>query len=183
MEPPVERFEQLVPVDDASPVDTGEIDLSSLLTDLQIGTAAEARPAALPVVDNNSADPAKLFERAQEHLRAGAVAEAAAALQAAASSPQHRFKAAAQLGRLLISRGDFHGGAEWLERAASAPSPSPDDTTAVIYDLADALARAGEHVRALAIFMELEADAGAFRDVRARIDQLTSTTSMNGDRA
>ncbi len=177
----VERF---APVDDALPVDTGEIDLSALLMDLKIGTATDPRiPAADPVVDGDAVDPAKLFAQAQEHLRLGAVAQAATALQAAARSPQCRFKAAAQLGRLSISRGDFNGGVEWLERAASAPSPSPDETAAVVYDLADALDRSGEHVRALAVFMELESDAGSFRDVRARIDRLTSTTGVNGDHA
>jgi len=179
--PPVEPFEPIVPVGDGPPVDTGEIDLSALLSSLKIGAAADARSSAVDRAGHgNAVDPAILFEQAQEHLRRGAVAEAAAALQVAVRSPQCRFKAAAQLGRLSISRGDLHGGAEWLEQAASAPSPSPDETAAVVYDLADALDRAGEHVRALAIFMELESDAGSFRDVRTRIDQLTSTTSATG---
>ena len=187
--PPVEPFEPFVPVESFVPAEhtpsshPGEIDLSALLTDLKSGAVADARPAAVPPVTGEAADPATLFEQAQEHLRLGAVAEAAAALQGATRSPQLRFKAASQLGRLAIEHGDLDAGVEWLEQAASARSPSPDETTAVIYDLADALARAGERVRALAIFMELEADAGGFRDVRARIDQLTSATSVNGDRA
>lgn len=179
---PVEPVEPPVPIDGMAGGHTDEIDLSGLLTDLKMGAGAEVRPV-VPVSDDGASDPSTLFDQAQEHLRAGATAAAAAALQLAARSPQYRFKAAAQLGRLSISRGDFRGGAEWLEQAASAPSPSPEETTAIVYDLADALARAGEHLRALAIFMELEADAGGFRDVRARIDQLTNATSMNGDPA
>jgi tetratricopeptide (TPR) repeat protein len=117
---------------------------------------------------------AELFERAQEHLRNGAQSEAAAALRTAARVPQWRFKAAAQLGQISASRGDLRGAVEWLERAAEAPSPSVDEGFAVIYDLADALDRIGEPVRALALFMELEGDAGAYRDVVARIDALTA---------
>ncbi|HTM04800.1 MAG TPA: tetratricopeptide repeat protein [Vicinamibacterales bacterium] len=128
---------------------------------------------------------AALFERAQEHLRRGLSAEAATDLQAAARVPQLRFKAAAQLGRLSISRGDLRGGVEWLERAAEAPSPSPDETFSVLYDLADALDRAGESARALAVFIELEADAGSYRDVSDRIESLTragASTPANGER-
>jgi hypothetical protein len=99
--------------------------------------------------------------------------------------PQLRFKAAAQLGRLSVSRGDLRGGIEWLERAAEAPSPSPDETFGVLYDLADALDRAGESARALAVFIELEADAGSYRDVADRIELLTragASTPANGER-
>jgi tetratricopeptide (TPR) repeat protein len=182
--PPVERFESFVPVDNGPTVDMGEIDLSALLGNLKTGADANARPPAVEsAAAGGAVDPTTLFEQAQEHLRRGAVADAAAALQAAARSPQLRFKAASQLGRLAIAHGDMDAGVEWLEQAASAPSPSPEESCAVIYDLADALDRAGEHVRALAVFMELEADAGSFRDVRARIDRLTSTTGVNGDRA
>ena len=116
---------------------------------------------------------AALFERAQEHLRRGKSAEAATDLQAAARVPQLRFKAAAQLGRLSVSRGDLRGGVEWLERAAEAPSPAPEETFSVLYDLADALDRAGESARALAVFIELEADAASYRDVSDRIEALT----------
>jgi hypothetical protein len=43
----------------------------------------------------------------------------------------------------------------------------------VLYDLAGALERMGEGARALAVLLELEADAGAYRDVRQRIELLS----------
>ncbi len=43
----------------------------------------------------------------------------------------------------------------------------------MLYDLAAALERLGESARALAILMELDADAGGYRDVRTRIEHLT----------
>jgi hypothetical protein len=43
-----------------------------------------------------------------------------------------------------------------------------------LFDLAQALEAAGETARALAICMELQADAGNYRDVAARIDRLAN---------
>lgn len=95
-----------------------------------------------------------------------------AALEAAALVPQTRFNAASELGRLYVGRGDLQAGVEWLERAAEASPPRPQENHAVVYDLAVALARLGENTRALALLIELEAEAGEYRDVRARIEQL-----------
>ena len=44
----------------------------------------------------------------------------------------------------------------------------------LLFDLAEALEDAGETARALAICMELQADAGNYRDVAARIDRLAN---------
>ena len=87
--------------------------------------------------------------------------------------PLLRFRAAAQLGRIYIEGGDITTGVEWFERAAEAPAPTPDEGYAVLYELAAALETQGESARALAILMELDADAGGYRDVRDRIAQLT----------
>jgi tetratricopeptide (TPR) repeat protein len=161
-----------------------EIDLSAALAGLHSATPAPAVPAVARSNESVSDNAAQLFEQAQQHLQHGATAEALALLQAAARVPQFRFKASAQLGRLLVSRGDLVHGIEWLERAASASSGSQDESFAILYDLGDALERSGEPVRALALFMELEAEANAYRDVRMRIDHLTSGVArLNGDRA
>jgi hypothetical protein len=62
---------------------------------------------------------------------------------------------------------------EWLERAAQAPAPTADDGHQLLYELADGLEKTGEMARALAISLELEAEAGEYRDIKARIDRLT----------
>jgi tetratricopeptide (TPR) repeat protein len=96
-----------------------------------------------------------------------------AAQEAAAAGSEQYFGAAAALGRLHIEQGDLQAGVEWLERAAQALAPSAEDSHALLYDLADALERLGQPGRALAVLTALGAEAGDYRDVRARVDQLS----------
>lgn len=178
--PLAEEGDDPVELDSPPPRETVEIDLSSVLADLNA-----PRAGASAGREEQISEAAACFEKAQEDLRRGLVADAAAALQAAARVPQFRFTAAAQLGRLLASRGDTRAAVEWFERAAEAPAPSPDEGFSVLYDLADALDRTGEPVRALAVLIELESDAGVYRDVRTRIEQLSrgaAATSRGLDR-
>ncbi len=115
------------------------------------------------------------YERGLEHVQAGRVMEAIAALEEASVAPRTRFLAAAELGRLYIGGGELQAGAEWLERATETAPPTPEEGFALLYDLADALDRLGETARALALLMELDADSGGYRDVRARIEHLART--------
>ena len=114
------------------------------------------------------------FDLAQYHLRDGHEDAAMIELRAAARAPQLRFAASAQLGRLHIGRGELRDGIEWLERASSVPPVSPDEGLAVLYERADALQRVDEPERALAAFLELDAQRRNYRDVRARISALSS---------
>jgi hypothetical protein len=43
----------------------------------------------------------------------------------------------------------------------------------VLYELAAALEQLGEPARALAVLMELQADAGTYRDVSERVERLS----------
>lgn len=172
---------------------SSEVDLSSVLAGLHAPGSTAPRPPSENAEPRSGeasvprrADPAEqiaeaaaLLDVAQEHLRKGLAAEAAAALQAAARIPKFRFKAAAQLGRLEAARGDLRTAVEWFERAAEAATPSGEESFAVLYDLADTLERSGESARALAVFIELEADAGLYRDVHTRIEQLTRGTPVS----
>jgi tetratricopeptide (TPR) repeat protein len=109
---------------------------------------------------------------ARTYFEIGMLDEAVAALQTAVRSPRLRFEAASMLGRLYDKRGDQPQAIEWLERAAEAPAPTADDGRALLYDLGVLLDGAGETSRALAVFLELQSDAGDYRDVPARIDRL-----------
>jgi tetratricopeptide (TPR) repeat protein len=123
------------------------------------------------------------YEQAVQFIEQGLDKEAIAALEAAARVPMMRFKAAARLGRLLIDRGDLNEGVEWLERAAEAPAPSPDEGYDLLYELAGALEAQGESARALAILMELDAEAEGYRDVRTRIMYLSRAQQTESHRS
>jgi tetratricopeptide (TPR) repeat protein len=99
--------------------------------------------------------------------------DAIKALEAATRSPRQRFDAASMLGRLYLERKDTEHAIEWLERAAEAPAPTPDAGRALLYDLAKVLESVGEHSRALAVFVELEAESGGYRDVAGQIERLS----------
>ena len=106
------------------------------------------------------------------YLEMGMLAEAANSLEAAARSPHVRFTAARMLGEIRREEGNLPGAIEWFERAAEAPPPGPDEGRALLYDLGDVLETVGETARALAVFLELDADAPEYRDVRDRVARL-----------
>ena len=73
---------------------------------------------------------------------------------------------------MYLDKGDRKHAIEWYERAAEAPAPDPSAHQALLYDLAAALESQGEHARALAVFLELQAEAGDYRDLTARLEHL-----------
>ena len=98
--------------------------------------------------------------------------EAITALTEASRSPKFRFESASLLGRLYQRRDDLPHAAEWFERASEAPAPSANEGRELLFDLGVILETLGETARALAVFMELQADAGEYRDIAARIGRL-----------
>src|SRR6185369_12915774 len=167
--------------DEGPSVQLGEIDLSTELSDLasvsstdaldaseQVLSASEPTPDIEGVFAQMRANSAReqqasaalaQYEEATRFIEQGLDREAIAALEAAARVPMLRFKAAARLGRFLIDRGDLNEGVDWLERAAEAPAPSPEEGYDLLYELAGALEAQGESARALAVLMELDAEA------------------------
>ena len=103
---------------------------------------------------------------------AGDIDGCMAALEAASRAPKLRFATASLLARLHVERGQTAQAIEWFEKAAQAPAPTPDESHQLLYELAAALESVGEVERSLAVSMELQADAGTYRDVAARIDRL-----------
>ena len=53
-----------------------------------------------------------------------------------------------------------------------AAAPDPGDAFELLYELGSILEDAGQTSRALAVFLELQADAGDYRDVAARVERL-----------
>jgi tetratricopeptide (TPR) repeat protein len=143
-----------------------DTDLTNVLEQLQ-GMTASPKPAA-PA----GKAPSDHLAAARSYLSMGMQDEAITALETASRVPLHRFEAAAMLGRLYLQRNDLTHAIEWLGRAAEAPAPGDEESRELLYDLGCSLETAGETARALAVFLELQVDAGDYRDVAARVDRL-----------
>ncbi len=109
---------------------------------------------------------------ARTYLQMGMPDQAIESLKTASRVPHFRFEAASLLGRIFRDRGEAAQAIEWLERAAEAPAPSVDEGRALLYDLGILVEESGETARALAIFLELQSEAGEYRDVDERVERL-----------
>ena len=164
----------------------GEVDLTTVLGDLHEEPLAPApsRPRDLgQVFAGLRADSAEEEAQAGEHLslgktyiEMGMASEAIGPLEVAAKSPRLRFEAAGILARLHRDNGEVARAIEWFERAAEAPADSHESGRALLYDLGVLLQQAREHARALAVFLELDAEAPGYADVAQRVADLTRQT-------
>ncbi|HWF86382.1 MAG TPA: tetratricopeptide repeat protein [Vicinamibacterales bacterium] len=165
--------------------EAAEVDLSVVLEDIK-PTATPAKAAAAEDLDGvfgNLRDQASkrtgLNEAEKEYKRglalraAGDIDGCIQALEQASRAPKLRFATAWLIARLYRDRGMTAETLEWLERSAQAPAHTSSDAHQVLYELAEALESSGEQARALAICLELQAEAGDYNDVAARIDRLS----------
>jgi tetratricopeptide (TPR) repeat protein len=176
-----------IPVSRLEPTDEGEIDLNSMLGGLEkdADQPEPGEPAAPSLGDafkqvrqevtrqGGVEASAQHMTLARTYLEMGLPDRAIEPLETAAESSQFRFEAASLLARIYMDRGDIDEAIEWLERAASVPAPTAEQGRSVAYDLALALEDRGESRRALAILLELQSEAGDYRDVADRIDLLS----------
>jgi tetratricopeptide (TPR) repeat protein len=121
---------------------------------------------------SDASEAAEYLGLAKTYLEMAMHDEAIDALKTAARAPSQRFEAASILGRLYLKHDDPVHAIEWLERAAEAPAPGVSEARELLYDLGSILESSGETSRALAVFLELQADAGDYRDVAARVERL-----------
>jgi tetratricopeptide (TPR) repeat protein len=140
----------------------GDLDIDQVFAQLRGKASGEASEAAK-----------QEYERGMTLYEAGQVTDGIRALEAASRAPIHRFRAAAALGRIYRDRGALSQAIDWFERAVAAPAPSAEDGHALFYELAVSLESIGEVDRALAVCLELQAEAGDYRDLSARISRLT----------
>jgi tetratricopeptide (TPR) repeat protein len=159
-------------------VSPGEIDLTSALGGLADDDAGEGfQDFRLEVTKQSGADQsAQHLTIARAYIEMGLTDEAIPALRTAAKSANLRFEAASALARLYRQRGEAVPAIEWFERAAEAPAPTVDEGRALLYDLGTTLEEAGETARALAVFLELQAEGAEYRDVAIRAERLAGQT-------
>lgn len=165
-----------------------EIDLSNMLEELKPSMADAKQPRKESGRDlegvfqdfrdevsrEHVADAAaQHYKLAIAYMDMGMLDDAVKALEVSARAPRLRFESALMLAKIYLKRNAPAQAIEWFERAADAPAPNPDAGRALLYDLADTLESHGETARALAVFLELQTDAGEYRDVSARLERLT----------
>jgi tetratricopeptide (TPR) repeat protein len=168
--------------------DDVEVDLSIVMDDFK--KQPSARPPApaeeaadldgafgnlpdQPVRRPGLADAEKEYKRGLALRAKGDIDGCIQALEKASRAPRLRFMTSWLIARLYRDRDDMPQALEWLERAAQAPAPTSDESHQLLYELADGLEQMNEFARALAICLELQADAGDYKDVAVRIDRLT----------
>lgn len=165
--------------------DVIEIDLSDLLEEFTAIRAPEPTPpsddldgvferfraetARAPRTDTAQTE----YERGVALRDGGRLDESIPAFEAASRDPAQRFRAARALARVYLQRQERQSAVEWLERAVQSPAQEALETHALFYELADTLESMEERARALAVFLELQAEAGNYRDVSERIERLT----------
>lgn len=184
---PIDLDGQPAPLPRAAAPDVFEIDLTTMLADFHMADLPVMRepepvlPEGLDEVFERfresasmSADVAREeYDRAMALRDAGRIEESIQAFELATREPRLRFLASAALAAIYRQRNERHQAVEWLERAAQAPPPSADEAHALLFELADTLESLGEIERALAVCLELQAEAGSYRDVTDRITRLT----------
>ena len=150
-----------------------EIDLNNVLGDFRPAAKPQPIPLSrLPETDESGDQAAQHMTLARTYLEMGLPDEAIGSLETASRAPRFRFEAASLLGRLHRDRGEAAQAIEWLERAAEAPAPSEDESRSLLYDLGAMIEESGDTARALALFLELQSEAGEYRDVDERVERL-----------
>ncbi len=118
-------------------------------------------------------DAQKEYKRGLALRAAGDIDGCIKSLEKASHAPKLRFATSKLIARLYRERDMLPEALEWLERTSQAPAPTPDDGYQALYELGEMLEKVGEVARALAVCMELQSEAGTYRDVEERIDRLT----------
>ena len=181
-------FDLQVPATPVAPVRSAdaEEDLSVVLDDIRPSGAA-ARPAPadtdLDGVFGNMREQAskrsglddaeKEYKRGLALRATGDIDGCIQALEKASRAPKLRFGTSRLIARLYRDRDMLPQSLQWLERATQATAPTGDESHQLLYELAETLEKVGEGARALAVCMELQSEAGTYRDVEERIDRLT----------
>jgi tetratricopeptide (TPR) repeat protein len=159
--------------------DTGPEDAPTPPAAASRGAAPGDLDSAFKGIRDQASQRSGLGEAEREYKRGLALRDAGdfegcvQALEKASRSPKLRFSTSWMIARLYRDRGLAPQALEWLERASQAPPPTSDDGHRLLFELADGLEKTGETARALAILIELRADAGTYNDIDERIERLS----------
>jgi len=132
---------------------------------------AVMRNEALHRPPDEAADVA--FTRGAAMVEAGDLEQCIEPLRMAARAPRRRFAAATLLAQVFERQQRRDEAIEWLGHAVDTPGLTGIDRFDTLLRMADLLEQAGEPASALAVCLELQADAGNYKDLSVRIARLS----------
>jgi tetratricopeptide (TPR) repeat protein len=104
----------------------------------------------------------------------GLLDEAIAEFQLAARDENRMLECSSMLGICFMEKGMPKLAVKWFERGLAVTGRSEEEYQGLRYDLASAHAAAGEEARALSIFTDLYGQNASFRDVAAKVRELSA---------
>ena len=113
------------------------------------------------------------FTRGAAMVEAGELEQCIEPLRMAARSPRRRFAAASLLAQVFERQQRKDEAIEWLGHAVDTPGLTDTDRFETLLRMADLLEQTGEPASALAVCLELQADAGDYKDLAVRIARLS----------
>lgn len=145
-------------------------DAASAPPDLE-SVFADMREAALQRPLEEASEMA--FLRGTAMADAGELERCIEPLRLAARSPHRRFAAALLLAQVHERRQRPVDAIEWLGHAVDAPDLTDAQRFDTLLRMAELLEQAGEPASALAVCLELQSDAGEYKDLSVRIARLS----------
>lgn len=112
------------------------------------------------------------FQRGEALHEAGQLDDCLEPLKMGARNPSRRFEAASLLARRYQARKEMAEAIQWLGIAAESPGVEPGARRTTMLELAGLLESTGDTAGALAVCLELHAEAGEYEDVSIRIARL-----------
>ena len=113
------------------------------------------------------------FTRGAAMVEAGDLEQCIEPLRRAARAPRRRFAAATLLAQVYERQQRLDEAIEWLGHAVDAPGLTDTDRFETLLRMAGLLEQTGEPASALAVCLELQADAGNYKDLSVRIARLS----------
>ncbi len=113
------------------------------------------------------------FTRGAAMVEAGELEQCVEPLRMAARSPRRRFAAATLLAQVFERQQRRDEAIEWLGHAVDTPGLTGTDRFDTLLRMAELLEQTGEPASALAVCLELHADAGNYKDLSVRIARLS----------
>ena len=106
-------------------------------------------------------------------IEVGQFDESIEQLRHAMRSPQRCFTAASTLSRVFEQQQRLDDALQWLGHAVGAPGVGRAERFDALYRMASLLETTGRAASALAIRLELQSEAGNYRDLDVRIERLS----------